>query len=110
MSKRGFNSSTNSKSAESRSNNKMDGDDPDGSSAQTLSSTPLVNGQRKKLTDLKIDFNFVPNAKNNASKLKTTTSGNNKKGQPAGGGSQMSKTPQPKIRGVSTNNGSNHYK
>ncbi len=55
MTKRGFNAS---KSAEARTND-SNGDSPDEPVAPSLS-PPQVFGQRKKLTDLKIDFNFVP--------------------------------------------------
>lgn len=100
MTMRGFSSS---KSAEAnRTNNTTDEESPDSSNGTSASLTPpQVFGHRKKLTDLKIDFNFVPN-KNN--KLKST----HKNGLTIVNGnlpSPGSKTPQPKIRGVNTTYG-----
>lgn len=112
MSKRGFNTNTVSKSAEARSNKT---DDPNAEPSSPLS-PPQGNGQRKRLTDLKIDFNFVPNAKNNTtSKVKTTTTTGQKKVTNGISPLAGSKTPQPKIRGNvnshrSQANGSNNNK
>lgn len=83
MTKRGFNAS---KSAEAdRINDNADSSMTNGAVA-TLS-PPQVYGQRKKLTDLKIDFNFVP--KKNKTK-------NGVGGNPSGPEAKSSQ--QPKIR------------
>lgn len=55
MTKRGFNAS---KSADSRTSNDIAGESLDNDRASL--SPPQVYGHRKKLTDLKIDLNFVP--------------------------------------------------
>ena len=67
MNKRGFNTS---KSADARTND-SNGDCPDDPVAPSLS-PPQVFGQRTKLTDLNIDFNFVPKK----NKMKKSTGSN----------------------------------
>ena len=98
MNKRGFYTSS-GKSADTRSSGNGDVEesiDNDNEDSQTLS-PPQTNGQRKKITDLKIDLNFVPN-KN--TKLKKTS--NDKAAGATGRNNPPSpgKTPQPKIRGM----------
>ena len=97
MNKRGFYSSS-GKSADTRSSGNGDAEeslDNDNEESQQALSPPQTNGQRKKISDLKIDLNFVPNN----TKLKKSS---NDKAAGATGRNPPSpgKTPQPKIIGM----------
>lgn len=84
MTKRGFNSS--SKSADARTGGEIDLPEL----APLPLSPPQVYGQRKKLTDLKIDYSFVPKI----SKMKKS-----------GLTSPDKASQQPRIRVTNMNNG-----
>lgn len=86
MTKRGFNAS---KSADSRTSNDIAGESLDNDRASL--SPPQVYGHRKKLTDLKIDLNFVPK-KNKVNKNISLPSPNKIRAS----------SEQPRIRAMST--------
>ena len=90
MNKRGFYSSG-GKSTDARISNSNADESLDNEDTQTIS-PPQTNGQRKKISDLKIDLNFIPSKNNRLKK----TSNDKTVGSPSPG----SKTPQPKIRGM----------